>query len=83
MLVLGRQRPNTQGQKLSIFFLMAAGSQVVLKDHQFALKGPDPRDTSSQPAQESLSSLYVFSFNLVGTIISLGSAVKRDWLLEL
>lgn len=83
MLVLGRQRLNTQGQRLSVFFLMAGGSQLVLKDHQFPLKGPDPRGTSSQPAQESLSSLYVFSFNLVGTIISLGSAVKGDWLLEL
>ena len=71
-----------QGQRLNVIFLMAGGSQVILKDHQFPLKGPDPRDTSSQPAQESLSSLYEFSFNLVSTIISLGSAVKGDWLLE-
>ena len=57
-------------------------SQVLLKDHQFPLKGPDPESTSSQPAQESMPSLYVFSFNLVDIIISLGSAIQGEQLLE-
>lgn len=63
-------------------FFSDGSSQVLLKDRQLPLKGPDPEGTSSQPAQESMPSLYVFSFNSVDIIISLGSAVKGDQLLE-